>query len=114
VRTVAFSSNGQQLATGSRDGMIKLWQLQGESLVIQRTLRADQSDVFSIAYSSDGQLLASGNQHGIDLWDVKSGTLLETLTDHSGDVLSVMFCKQSLRLASGSYDQTVKIWQPQS
>ncbi|MCG5060424.1 MAG: serine/threonine protein kinase [Limnoraphis sp. WC205] len=114
VRTVAFSSNGQQLATGSRDGMIKLWQLQGESLVIQRTLRADQSDVFSIAYSSDGQLLASGNQHGIDLWDVKSGTLLETLTDHSADVLSVMFCKQSLRLASGSYDQTVKIWQPQS
>ncbi|EAW36905.1 WD40 repeat domain-containing serine/threonine-protein kinase [Lyngbya sp. PCC 8106] len=114
VRTVAFRPDGQQLASGSRDGMIKLWQPQGTRWIVQRTLRADQSDVFSIAYSRDGQLLASGNQHGIDLWDVNSGTLLETLTDHSADVLSVMFRQDNLMLASGSYDQTVKIWQPQS
>ncbi len=114
VRTVAFRPDGQQLASGSRDGMIKLWQPQGTRWIVQRTLRADQSDVFSIAYSRDGQLLASGNQYGIDLWDVNSGTLLETLTDHSADVLSVMFRQDNLMLASGSYDQTVKIWQPQS
>ena len=114
VRTVAFRPDGQQLASGSRDGMIKLWQPQGTRWVVERTLRADQSDVFSIAYSRDGQLLASGNQYGIDLWDVNSGTLLETLTDHSADVLSVIFCQDHLMLASGSYDQTVKIWQPQS
>ncbi|WP_413166836.1 protein kinase domain-containing protein [Capilliphycus salinus ALCB114379] len=111
VRSVAFRSDGQQLASGSRDGMIKLWQPQGQRWTVQRTLRADQSDVFSIAYSPNGQLLASGNQHGIDLWDVHNGTLLETLTEHSSDILFVTFCHKGLRLASGSYDGTVKVWQ---
>ncbi|MEB3280368.1 MAG: WD40 repeat domain-containing serine/threonine-protein kinase [Lyngbya sp.] len=111
VRSVAFRSDGQQLASGSRDGMIKLWQPQGQRWTLQRTLRADQSDVFSIAYSPNGQLLASGNQHGLDLWDVHNGTLLETLTEHSSDVLFVTFCHKGLRLASGDYEGRVKVWQ---
>ncbi|MDY7024234.1 MAG: serine/threonine-protein kinase, partial [Cyanobacteriota bacterium] len=111
IRSVAFRPDGQQLASASRDGMIKLWQSQNQGWVMQRTLRADQNDVFSIAYSPDGQILASGNRHGIDLWDVEQGILLETLTDHGSDVLSVIFSQDNLRLASSCYDGSVKIWE---
>ena len=111
VRTVAFSPDGQVLASGSRDGMIKLWQLQNDRWVMQRTLRADQKDVFSVAFSPDGQTLLSGNRDGkIDLWDVQNGTLLETLSTHTADVLCVTFHKESLMFASGSSDRTVKVW----
>ena len=45
------------------------------------------------------------------LWDVTSGECLQTLEGHSGGVNSVSFSPDCSKIASGSHDRTIKIWE---
>ncbi len=102
---------GSILATGSRDGTAKLWRIdaQGRGTLL-RSMRDNSGDVLCVAFSPDGGVLATGSRDGsIYLWDAATGGLLELLTGHGGEVLSVAFGADGC-LASGSGDRTVKIW----
>ncbi|KAF7169363.1 hypothetical protein CNMCM5623_002126 [Aspergillus felis] len=109
VTSVAFSGNGQTLASGSDDHTIKLWDTKtGAEL---QTLIGHSGYVRSVAFSGNGQMLASGSRDcTIKLWDTKTGAELQTLTGHSGYVWSVAFSGDGQMLASGSYDHTIKLW----
>eukprot|EP00182_Erythrolobus_australicus_P007120 CAMPEP_0185832034 /NCGR_PEP_ID=MMETSP1353-20130828/1849_1 /TAXON_ID=1077150 /ORGANISM="Erythrolobus australicus, Strain CCMP3124" /LENGTH=154 /DNA_ID=CAMNT_0028530167 /DNA_START=143 /DNA_END=607 /DNA_ORIENTATION=- len=39
-----------------------------------------------------------------------SGAYMRTFADHSGEVLSMAFSRNGMWLASGSYDQAVRLW----
>jgi WD40 repeat protein len=109
VLSVAFSPDGQTLASGSHDKTIKLWDVKTGKL--RYTLRGHSGSVRSVAFSPDGQTLASGSgDKTIKLWDVKTGKLRDTLSGHSGSVVSVAFSPDGQTLASGSYDKTIKLW----
>ncbi|EED12693.1 WD-repeat protein, putative [Talaromyces stipitatus ATCC 10500] len=109
VNSVAFSSDGLTLASGSSDQTIKLWNVKtGQEL---QTLTGHSGWVRSVAFSSDGSTLASGSyDQTIKLWDVKTGQELQTLTGHSDLINSVAFSSDGSTLASGSYDKTIKLW----
>ena len=72
VHSVAFSPDGQTLASGGADGNIALWDANtGEYL---KTLTGHRDVVRSLAFSPDGQTLASGGaDDNIHLWDVATG-----------------------------------------
>ena len=44
------------------------------------------------------------------LWDVTTGKELATLKGHTGKVFSVAFAADGKTLATGSVDQTVRLW----
>ena len=111
VLSVAFSPDGQTLASGSRDDTVRLWDVATGTL--QQTLTHTGS-VTSVAFSPDGQTLASGVDGWtgtIYLWDVATGVLQYTLLAHKGGLSSVAFSPDGQTLASvGGWDALVSLW----
>lgn len=109
ILSIAISSDGQMLGSGSADRTIKLWNLHtGQCL---KTLQGHQSWIWAVSFSPDHQLLASGSyDHTIKLWNVASGECQETLEGHPSSVLALAFSQDGSRLVSGGYDQMIKLW----
>jgi predicted NACHT family NTPase len=111
VRSVAFSSDGRLLASGSGDKTIKLWDPATGAL--KHTLEGHSDSVLTVAFSPDGRLLASGSDdETIKLWDPATGALKHTVEGHFDWVQSVAFSPDGRLLASGSGDKTIKLWDP--
>ena len=122
VKSVAFSPDGQILASGSWDKTIKLWDVNTGTEIC--TLTGHQLKVNSVAFSPQGQLLASASyDRTIRLWQIPKrgeGTLIQnrpcysllgTLSGHAWAVLTVAFSPDGRILATGSDDNTIKLWE---
>ncbi|HBR75843.1 MAG TPA: hypothetical protein DEA78_19590, partial [Cyanobacteria bacterium UBA11159] len=67
--------DGKTIASGSDDGIIKLWNREGKELL---TLTGHKYGVNSISFSPDGQKIASaGYDNKIILWDLNLDSLME-------------------------------------
>ena len=113
VWSVAFSPNGQTLASASQDRTIRLWNSNNGKL--KRTLIGHRDTVNSVAFSPDGQTIASASWDGtVRLWNPQNGKLKRTLTGHTDGILFVAFSPDGETLASASGDNTVRLWNPQN
>ncbi|MBE9042551.1 pentapeptide repeat-containing protein [Oscillatoriales cyanobacterium LEGE 11467] len=107
--TVAFSPDGECLATGDADREIVLWSpIDGQKRL---TCKGHSSWVWSVAWSRDGRILASGSEdRTVKLWDARTGNLLNTLHGHTNPIWSVAWSPDGKTLASSSEDRTIKLW----
>ena len=72
--------------------------------------RLGKGYVFDMTYSNDGSLFAAGGTIGVWLYDARTGKELNLLLGHTDGVTSVAFSPDNSLLASGSNDNTIKIW----
>ena len=137
VWTVAFSPQGQLLASGGDDQTIRIWHVSSQHKSSQRclkTLRERSGQIRCVEFSPNGRLLATNNGDStVKLWDVSqlypepldslagenpspspSVSRLRTLQGHGGKVWSIAFSPDSQRLATGSEDQTIRLWDLQT
>jgi Tol biopolymer transport system component len=109
VLALAFSPDGQTLASGSYDYTVRLWNMKTGAL--QRTLVEDNLNaIFSVAFSPDGRMVASGSYHAIKLWDAQTGTLKRTLAVEGMGITSRIIFSPDGKTLAGASDTTVKLW----
>lgn len=110
VGHLAFSPVAPVLASGgiNEDTLAHLWEVNtGRQL---DTISGDAGyPLADLSFSPDGGVLAFGGLNGVILRDVTTGAI-RRLGGHSQPVLSVAFSPNGQRLASGSFDDPVIIW----
>jgi WD40 repeat protein len=111
VQGVAFSPDGQLIASASENGTINVWNAESGKLV--RSLgRNITGSLDTVAFSPDGQLIAAAGYDGeIKLWQTVSGSSAGTLKGHSRFVSSLKFSPDGQQLLSTSYDNTLRLWE---
>ena len=117
VNSLAFSPDGERLASGSLNDTIRVWDVRVREQ--KRTLPGHKGGVTSsVVYSPDGSVLASGGgDKTVRLWDVRTGERVRTLSGQLDAISSVTFSHDGELLASGSgvrggdnHDKTIWIW----
>lgn len=109
IRVLAFSPNEDTLATGSWDGVVKLWDIRSGTLLWTHWF---SDNIESLAFAPDGRTLASGGDDAIiQILDTHKGTQLQTLSNHKGPVFALAWSPDGSLLASGGVDQAIQLWE---
>jgi hypothetical protein len=108
VTAVAFSPNGQWLASADRNGGISIWDPDnGQELF---TLGGHKSAVTALSWRGDSKLLASSSEDGtIKLWEMQEGKQAKNWNAHGGGAQSVTYAHDG-RLVSAGRDNAVNLW----
>lgn len=106
---VCYSPDGTELASGSADCMIRIWNIEKEECV--HLMNGHREVVLCLAYSSDGRRLVSGSaDKTVRVWDTVEAEEIACLRGHDGNVTRVLFSSDGQRLVTRSTDGTVRVW----
>jgi len=107
VLAVSFRPDGTQLASGSSDGTVRVWDVASGAEV---AVLEPSFEVVSVAYRPDGARLAAASRDDkVYIWDAETGAelLAITLPDLAN---AIAYSPDGARIASAHVDGMVRVW----
>jgi WD40 repeat protein len=110
IVALAYSFDGNRLATASEDSTTRVWDVRNGAEIA--VLRGHGSSVNAVMFSPDGSQIATASSDStVRLWDARTGNTLRIFKGHGKAVTSVVFDPSGERIASGSADGTARLWE---
>lgn len=110
ILAISPSPDGKSLATAAADTTVRLWDINARR--VTSTFKHD-SFVTAVANSPIGTKIAAASAEKISLWDLTEQKLEKVLSGHENVIDSLAFSADGKTLASGSRDETVRLWDVQ-
>jgi WD40 repeat protein len=107
INSIAISSDGKILASGSSYCAIKLWNINTGKLI--RTLCSENS-INAVAFSPNGLMASGDSANNIHLWNQSSSIKIKAHTGLFAGVKSLVFSSDGKHFVSAGGDATVKLW----
>ncbi|WP_409493522.1 helix-turn-helix domain-containing protein [Amycolatopsis sp. cmx-11-12] len=112
ISAVAFSPDGNTVATAAQNGTITFWDTTDPARPRHLSdISSYTSLIHTMAYSPDGKKLAiASGDETVALWDTGDRSRWATLTGHTEPVTSLAWNADGTTLASGSKDHSITPW----
>ncbi|KAM6956002.1 WD repeat-containing protein 3 [Lycodopsis pacificus] len=107
VRTLAFSSDNLAVLSASGD-TVKVWNR--STLQVIRTMACEYA-LCSLFVPGDRQVILGTKSGKLQIFELASGSLLETVDAHNGSLWSLCLAPDQRGFITGSADKTVKFWE---
>jgi hypothetical protein len=115
---LTVSEDGRRVSISNEDKSVYAWDLNtGQASLVQAgTGRGFQPDYGKklIVKSPDGRLVLEGDNDTAVLRHAASNDKLIELKGHSAQILAATFSSDSRMVATGSYDSSVRLWNPKT
>lgn len=105
---VAITPDGNQVITGGRDKKIRIWNVSDAAQV--REIGGFGDEVFRLTVTSAGQILASSADKTARAFNLADGAAVRTFSGHTDWVYSIAAHPGTHKVASGSYDGEIRVW----
>ncbi|NJO03202.1 MAG: WD40 repeat domain-containing protein, partial [Bacteroidia bacterium] len=113
VNSLAFSPNGQYLASSGADHSIRVWDISRSPVQMISLLEGHTDNVQEVRFLNDRQLVSvSYDKLGI-LWDWPSNAINRRLEKHSDRVGALACSPNGKYIITGSYDRKIYLWDNQ-
>lgn len=81
IKSLAFSHDGSRFASGSADGIVRVWDTQSKKILL--ALEGHTRTVESIAFSDNGLTLTSRSKKETILWSCGSGRMIQKINEEN-------------------------------
>lgn len=105
---VAFSADGRDIITASRDNLSQIWRL--ENRATPRATFPHMAGPFAAALSPDGAFAASVSYEDGYIWSTENGIEVCQLQGHTEAMRDVNFSHDGAFVVTAAEDRTVRIW----
>lgn len=109
VTAVKFSHSGKLIASGTLEGVVKIWD--ASSGECRETIECRNSLIDAVGFSADDQQLSAASLKGtVQVWEVSNGALLKTLQDADNEeIRCVTLSEYAEKVAIGLWSGLIKI-----